>query len=61
MRCSWGQSLACRYEMSAKLLPRRIYDGDVISAPIGAGESHFYAVEIGAYDVVAVELIRRAP
>ena len=58
IRCAWGQALACRYDLSAQLLPRRVYDGDVLEAAIGAGELHTYALDIGSYDIVVLTLLR---
>ena len=58
VRCGWGQAIACRYELSAKLIPRRVYDGDVVEAPIGAGELHTFALDIGSYDVATFTLLR---
>ena len=58
IRCSWGQAFACRYDIGARLLPRLVYDGDEIEAPIAAGDLHYYALEIGAYDIVTLTLLR---
>ena len=58
VRCNWGISLACRYNIGATKLPRRIYDGDQITTSIAPGELHYYAVDIGAFDVVRLTLLR---
>ena len=59
VRCGWGQpTLPCVYNVSARLLPRLIYDGDEVDAPIAAGDLHYFALDIGEFDVVTLTLLR---
>ena len=60
VRCAWGQAnLACRYDISARLLPRVVHGGSVVTAPISAGTIHYYGLNVGAFDVARVLLDRQ--
>ena len=60
VRCSWGVGkVPCYFDLEYTLLPRHMSDGDVVQASIGAGEHHYFTVELGPFDVLAFELTRR--
>ena len=58
VRCNWGQALACRFDISARLLPRTVYHGDTVSAPIAAGDIHYYGLQVGSFDLSRVVIDR---
>ena len=59
VRCAWGQEqLPCYFDLKAHHLPRHITDGDALSGTIAAAETHYYALQIGPFDVLSLELTR---
>ena len=60
VRCSWGVGkVPCYVDLEYTQLPRHLSDGDALQAPIAAGETHYFVVDLGAFDVLAFELTRR--
>ena len=60
VRCSWGVGkVPCYFDLEYTLLPRHMSDGDALEAVIGPGETHYFVVELGPFDVLAFELTRR--
>ncbi len=60
VRCSWGaqSGFGCPFDLAATLVPRQISDGDVVSAPIEPDGLHYFAIDVGSFDVLSVSLRR---
>ena len=60
VRCAWGLAFACAFDISATLVPRRVGDNDVVRAPIEAGGTHIFALQLADFDSLALTLYRGA-
>ncbi|KOO21450.1 upf0029-domain-containing protein [Chrysochromulina tobinii] len=60
VRCSWGSMLGfgCPFDIAATRVPRQVSDGDVITAPIEPDAMHYFAINVGSFDVLSLSLRR---
>ena len=59
VRCAWDQdTLPCYFDLQAHHLPRHIGDGDALSGTIAAAETHYFALQVGPFDALSLELTR---
>ena len=58
VRCIWGQQIGCPFDVAVTRIPRRVTDGDVITAPIEPGQLHHFAIDIGGFDTLSLSLRR---